>query len=124
MNRIILILAGLTIAVVAIVAYNSVFTVDPTEQAIVLQFGAPREVVTQPGLHTKIPFTQMEYWRPFGANARRSGRPKVETPSPPNLVPRIVKRAALVLIARSRPSAGSAAVPYAFTERTISPSMQ
>jgi membrane protease subunit HflC len=59
MNRIILILAGLTIAVVAIVAYNSVFTVDPTEQAIVLQFGAPREVVTQPGLHTKIPFTQM-----------------------------------------------------------------
>jgi len=62
MNRIILILAGLTIAVVAIVAYNSVFTVDPTEQAIVLQFGAPREVVTEPGLHTKIPFTQtVEY---------------------------------------------------------------
>lgn len=62
MNRIILILAGLTAAVVAIVAYNSVFTVDPTEQAIVLQFGAPREVVTEPGLHTKIPFTQtVEY---------------------------------------------------------------
>jgi membrane protease subunit HflC len=62
MNRIIFILGGITVAIVAIVALNSVYTVDPTEQAIVLQFGAPREVVTEPGLHTKIPFTQtVEY---------------------------------------------------------------
>ncbi len=62
MNRIILTLGGITAAIVVIIALNSVFTVDPTEQAIVLQFGAPREVVTEPGLHTKIPFTQtVEY---------------------------------------------------------------
>jgi membrane protease subunit HflC len=62
MNRIILILGVFTVAVVAFVGLSSVYTVDPTEQAIVLQFGAPREVVTEPGLHTKIPFTQtVEY---------------------------------------------------------------
>ena len=62
MNRIVLILGAITVVIVAIVGLNSVFTVDPTEQAIVLQFGAPREVVTEPGLHMKIPFTQtVEY---------------------------------------------------------------
>jgi len=62
MNRIILILAGITAVIVVIVALNSVYTVDPTEQAIVLQFGAPQQVVTEPGLHFKIPFTQtVEY---------------------------------------------------------------
>ena len=62
MNRIVLILGAITVVIVAVVGLNSVFTVDPTEQAIVLQFGAPREVVTEPGLHMKIPFTQtVEY---------------------------------------------------------------
>ena len=29
-----------------------------TEQALLLQFNAPREIVTEPGLHTKIPWAQ------------------------------------------------------------------
>ena len=35
-----------------------VFTVHQTKQAIVLQFGDPREVVSEPGLHFKLPFLQ------------------------------------------------------------------
>jgi modulator of FtsH protease HflC len=42
--------------VIAIVAYSSVFTVDQTEQALVVRFGKPVDVVTDPGLHFKAPF--------------------------------------------------------------------
>jgi modulator of FtsH protease HflC len=41
-----------------IVAYGSLFTVYQTDQAIVVQFGEPIRVVTEPGLHFKIPFFQ------------------------------------------------------------------
>jgi modulator of FtsH protease HflC len=43
--------------VVAIVAYSSVFSVQQTEQALVVRFGKPVDVVTEPGLHFKAPFT-------------------------------------------------------------------
>jgi membrane protease subunit HflC len=36
----------------------SFFTVDPTERVLVLQFGAPLRVVSDQGLHVKIPFMQ------------------------------------------------------------------
>ena len=36
-----------------IVGYGSVFTVDQTEQALVVRFGKPVDVVTDPGLHFK-----------------------------------------------------------------------
>ena len=40
-------------------AFGTLFTVAQTEQALVLQFGAPvRGVITQPGLHYKIPFIE------------------------------------------------------------------
>jgi membrane protease subunit HflC len=42
--------------VVLIVAYSSVFTVDQTEQALVVRFGEPVNVVTDAGLHFKAPF--------------------------------------------------------------------
>jgi membrane protease subunit HflC len=35
--------------VVVIVAYSSVFTVDMTEQALVVRLGEPVRVVTEPG---------------------------------------------------------------------------
>ena len=41
-----------------IVAYGSLFTVYQTDQAIVVQFGEPIRVVTEPGLHFKVPFLQ------------------------------------------------------------------
>jgi len=39
-----------------IVGYSSVFTVDMTEQALVVRLGKPVDVVTEPGLHFKAPF--------------------------------------------------------------------
>jgi modulator of FtsH protease HflC len=42
--------------VIAIVAYSSVFTVQQTEQALVLRFGEMVDVATEPGLHFKAPF--------------------------------------------------------------------
>jgi len=39
-----------------IVLSGAVFTVDQTEQALVLYFGQPVRVIDRPGLHVKIPF--------------------------------------------------------------------
>ncbi len=54
------IVGGLVVALVAVlfVAYNSLFTVHQTQQALVLQFGEVRAEVREPGLHFKIPFVQ------------------------------------------------------------------
>ncbi len=48
-------------ALAIVVAFASTFTVAQTEQALVLQFGSPvagRGLVTEPGLHFKIPFIE------------------------------------------------------------------
>ena len=42
--------------IVAIVAYSSLFTVQQTEQALVVRFGKPVDIATEPGLNAKIPF--------------------------------------------------------------------
>jgi membrane protease subunit HflC len=42
--------------VLLIVLLSSLFTVHQTQQAIVLQVGEPRAVVTSPGLHMKLPW--------------------------------------------------------------------
>ncbi|ODA68984.1 Modulator of FtsH protease HflC [Methyloligella halotolerans] len=54
--RIASIVALVLIALAAVTAYLSLFTVDPTEQALVLRFGEPKQVIKTPGLHTKVPF--------------------------------------------------------------------
>ena len=46
------------IIALAIVTYLSLFTVKEINQAIVLQFGNPKQVITQAGLQWKIPFVQ------------------------------------------------------------------
>ena len=51
------ILALLLLLLLIIIGYSSVFTVQQTEQALVVRFGAPVQVVTDPGLHFKVPFT-------------------------------------------------------------------
>ncbi len=53
---------GAVIAAVAVVAlvliYTTFFTVDQTQEALVLQFGNPLRVIEMPGLHVKTPFIQ------------------------------------------------------------------
>jgi membrane protease subunit HflC len=46
----------LLVLLAIVVGYGSVFTVDQTEQALVVRFGKPVDVVTDPGLHFKAPF--------------------------------------------------------------------
>jgi len=50
--------AAVVIAVFLIVVSSAVYTIQETEQGIVLQFGDPKEVVATPGLHFKLPFIQ------------------------------------------------------------------
>jgi membrane protease subunit HflC len=53
-------LAGGIVAALAIlaliVAYGAIFTVYQTRQAIIVRLGEPIRVVTEPGLHFKVPF--------------------------------------------------------------------
>lgn len=47
------------LAIALLLTYAAAFTVDETEQAIVVQFGAPvGDPITEPGLHFRIPFIQ------------------------------------------------------------------
>lgn len=46
------------VAIIALVASGSLFTVDEREQAIVMQFGEPKRVIPEPGLAWKLPVIQ------------------------------------------------------------------
>lgn len=46
------------LGVLAVAAYLTLFTVHQTQQALVLEFGKPKRLVTEPGLNYKIPFIQ------------------------------------------------------------------
>lgn len=56
MNRTVLFIAGIAIVGALIVASFCLFTVNQTQVALVTQFGAPQEVVLEPGLHAKLPW--------------------------------------------------------------------
>lgn len=59
------VLMGLGIAalILLFLLLSSLFTVNQTQQALVLQFGNPVRVVQEPGLHMKVPFIQQaEYF--------------------------------------------------------------
>ncbi|SOD97110.1 protease modulator HflC [Caenispirillum bisanense] len=58
MKRTSLAVLGIIVAVVAVVLFSSLFTVHQTQQALVLQFGSPQRVETEPGLKFKLPFIQ------------------------------------------------------------------
>jgi len=47
-----------TLVVLGVIAYQSLFVVQEINQAIVLQFGDPKKVISKPGLQVKIPFIQ------------------------------------------------------------------
>jgi len=45
------------LAIVSITAFNSAFVIDQAEQGIIVQFGEPiGEVITEPGLHWRVPY--------------------------------------------------------------------
>jgi len=46
------------IIVIAVLSYFSMFVVKEINQAIVLQFGDPKQIIVSPGLYFKIPFVQ------------------------------------------------------------------
>ena len=47
-------------AILVFLGLTSVFIVDETEQVVVLQFGKPVRIITEPGLHIKVPFPIQE----------------------------------------------------------------
>lgn len=51
-------IVGIVVVVLGLLAYGSLFTVTETQQAIVMQFGEPKRVITQPGLAWKLPLIQ------------------------------------------------------------------
>ncbi len=58
MSRSLTIGIGVVVAAALFILYNSLYTVPQWKQALVLQFGKPVSVVTEPGLHFKLPIVQ------------------------------------------------------------------
>ncbi len=58
MNRNFLIGIGVAFGVLVLLAASALFTVHQTQQALVLQFGNPKRIIREPGLHVKLPFIQ------------------------------------------------------------------
>lgn len=58
MSRIVLVAAALVLVLGFWLGASSFYTVDPTEQVLLLQFDAPLKVVTDEGLHMKVPWMQ------------------------------------------------------------------
>ena len=51
---------SISIAVLIILGFSSVFIVDETEQIVILQLGKPVRNITKPGLNFKVPFPFQE----------------------------------------------------------------
>ncbi len=58
MNRSAAVVVLILVAVAVIAGLSATFTVHQSEQALVLQLGEPRRVITEPGLQFKVPFIQ------------------------------------------------------------------
>jgi membrane protease subunit HflC len=58
MSRRLLVIVAVLLVVGGILMTSSLFIVDQTESALVLQFGQPRRVVREPGLWVKRPFLE------------------------------------------------------------------
>lgn len=53
-----LFILGISVIVIGLIVKGAAFTVYETEQVIVMQFGKPKEVYQDPGLHWKLPIVQ------------------------------------------------------------------
>ncbi|WP_428247972.1 protease modulator HflC [Ferrovibrio sp.] len=58
MNRTVLIALLVVLGAAGVLLKSSLFTVHQAQQALVVQFGDPRRVITEPGLHFKVPMIQ------------------------------------------------------------------
>ena len=58
MNQKTLIGGAIGVVLAGVLLLSTLFTVHQTEQMLVVQFGKPVRVITEPGLHAKIPFIQ------------------------------------------------------------------
>lgn len=58
MNSPKIIILGIIAAAIGISLSSALFTVEQTQQAIVMQFGDPKRVIREAGLHVKVPFVQ------------------------------------------------------------------
>jgi membrane protease subunit HflC len=58
MSRRLSLIIGIAVILAGIVVSSAAFTVHQTTQVIVMQFGEPKRVVTEPGLDFKMPFIQ------------------------------------------------------------------
>ncbi len=58
-----LVITGVILVVLGVIANSTLFTVHQTQQALILQFGNPIRVISEPGLSYKVPFVQnVEYY--------------------------------------------------------------
>ena len=58
MNRRILAVGAVVLVIAGVLMMGSLFIVDQTEEALVLQFGEARRVIREPGLEIKRPFIE------------------------------------------------------------------
>lgn len=58
MNRKIFLPLAILVIILGILATGAFFTVHQAQQALVMQFGEPKRVITEPGLKMKLPFVQ------------------------------------------------------------------
>jgi membrane protease subunit HflC len=56
MSRVAVVLFAVAVLIGLGFVFSCVYIVNPTEQALITQFGAPRGVVNEPGLHAKLPW--------------------------------------------------------------------
>jgi len=58
MSRKLSLILGILVIIAGAVLFTALFTVNQKEQAIVLMFGNPKRVITEPGLQFKIPWAE------------------------------------------------------------------
>jgi modulator of FtsH protease HflC len=64
MSRVVLTLAGVAALFAAGVLLSCFYFLYPSDQVLLTQFGAPQAVITEPGLHFKLPFMQFANFMP------------------------------------------------------------
>jgi membrane protease subunit HflC len=64
MNRMIAIVAGSVAVFVILVVFSCMYFIYPTDQVLLTELGAPRAVISDPGLHFKVPFLQYANFMP------------------------------------------------------------